>query len=245
MPGYFHRLAANARPAGPHIRPVRSYVHASLTTLEDVAAVPENDVLKASAVGVRVNVPDEVVPAVARQSRPAVADPVSGTSTDDTSGSSQMVSRTVRATHVHAQRWSASDGTPRPTFEDSTAKGAPDRITAPPSQEHFIAPAVRGPVTSQPPQTQNPAPAPHTRAILIEPRIEARPGRSVQPDSDRPGVRALRTPVRQELPDVRIHIGRIELTAVTPPAAPRRRPQASRSAMPLDEYLRRRDGKAR
>jgi hypothetical protein len=50
---------------------------------------------------------------------------------------------------------------------------------------------------------------------------------------------------RHEAPaDVHIHIGRIELTAVTAQAPPRRQP-AVKAAMPLDEYLQRRNGRAR
>ena len=45
------------------------------------------------------------------------------------------------------------------------------------------------------------------------------------------------------VPDVHIHIGRLELTAVTAPAPPRReRAASSHKPMSLEEYLRRRDG---
>jgi hypothetical protein len=46
-------------------------------------------------------------------------------------------------------------------------------------------------------------------------------------------------------PDVHIHIGRIELTALTPPAPPRRPAAATKAAMPLDEYLQKRNGRSR
>jgi hypothetical protein len=48
-------------------------------------------------------------------------------------------------------------------------------------------------------------------------------------------------------PDVHIHIGRIEISAMAaPPPAPRKPPaKAGKPPMPLDEYLRRRDGGAR
>lgn len=42
--------------------------------------------------------------------------------------------------------------------------------------------------------------------------------------------------------DVYIHIGRIELTAVSKPAPPRRSPQPAKKPMSLDEYLQRRGG---
>lgn len=45
-------------------------------------------------------------------------------------------------------------------------------------------------------------------------------------------------------PDVHVHIGRVELTALTPPAAPRRESAATtKKPMSLDEYLRRRSGR--
>jgi hypothetical protein len=48
------------------------------------------------------------------------------------------------------------------------------------------------------------------------------------------------------VPDVHIHIGRLELTAVTAPAPPRReRTASSHKPMSLEEYLRRRDGGGR
>ena len=50
---------------------------------------------------------------------------------------------------------------------------------------------------------------------------------------------------RDAAPDVHIHIGRIELTAVSPPAPARRQPAAVKPAMPLDEYLQRRNGRTR
>jgi hypothetical protein len=47
------------------------------------------------------------------------------------------------------------------------------------------------------------------------------------------------------VPDVHIHIGRIELTAVTAPAPRRERAAAPNNSMSLDEYLRRRNRGAR
>jgi hypothetical protein len=53
-----------------------------------------------------------------------------------------------------------------------------------------------------------------------------------------------RLSAREATPDVHIHIGRIELTAVTPPAAAPARPPGTAvpRAMSLDEYLHRRRG---
>lgn len=46
-------------------------------------------------------------------------------------------------------------------------------------------------------------------------------------------------------PDVHIHIGRVELTAVAPPAPVRRESASAKKPMSLDEYLRRRSGRER
>jgi hypothetical protein len=52
--------------------------------------------------------------------------------------------------------------------------------------------------------------------------------------------------VRDSSPaEVHIHIGRIELTAVAPPAPPRRQSTPGKPAMSLDEYLQRRERRAR
>jgi hypothetical protein len=44
---------------------------------------------------------------------------------------------------------------------------------------------------------------------------------------------------------VHIHIGRVELTAIAPPAPVRREPANTKKPMSLDEYLRRRGGRER
>jgi hypothetical protein len=45
-------------------------------------------------------------------------------------------------------------------------------------------------------------------------------------------------------PDVHIHIGRVELSAIMAPAAARREPPANgKNPMSLEQYLRRRDGR--
>jgi hypothetical protein len=52
--------------------------------------------------------------------------------------------------------------------------------------------------------------------------------------------------VQEHVPDVHIHINRVELTAVTAPPLPRRtNPAQGKKPMSLDEYLQRRNGKVR
>jgi hypothetical protein len=49
-----------------------------------------------------------------------------------------------------------------------------------------------------------------------------------------------------QAPTIRVTIGRIEVRASVPPAAPaRQQPPRRQPALPLDEYLRRRNGGAR
>jgi hypothetical protein len=70
------------------------------------------------------------------------------------------------------------------------------------------------------------------------PRIAARLARN-KPAGDPSGQR----PAASAAPDVHIHIGRVELTAIAP-AAPRRESAANaKKPMSLEEYLRRRSGR--
>ena len=56
----------------------------------------------------------------------------------------------------------------------------------------------------------------------------------------------LQDAVQEHVPDVHIHINRVELTAVTAPPPPRRsHPAQTKKPMSLDEYLQRRNGKWR
>lgn len=82
-------------------------------------------------------------------------------------------------------------------------------------------------MTGRPQADQRPATAPRIAARLVRDR----PGdpRSVRPDAAPPA-------------DVHIHIGRVELTAITPASTPARREPAAAAKKPmsLDEYLRQR-----
>lgn len=76
-----------------------------------------------------------------------------------------------------------------------------------------------------------------TTAVPIRPAL---PPRAAVPA---PGAAAFEQPA--PVPDVHIHIGRIELTAVTAAAPRRERAAAPHKPMTLNEYLRRRNGGAR
>jgi hypothetical protein len=85
--------------------------------------------------------------------------------------------------------------------------------------------------------TASPVDAPMSIELARAPPARQRPATRRQTDSDAASA--------AETPDVHIHIGRIELTAIAAPAAPRRAPPANAKApMSLDEYLRRRNGRA-
>ncbi len=79
-------------------------------------------------------------------------------------------------------------------------------------------------------------PAPRT---AVTPRITTRLARDRSVDPTQPRLQA-----PSPAPDVHIHIGRVELTAVTPAAPARREPAANaKKPMSLEEYLRRRSGR--
>lgn len=88
---------------------------------------------------------------------------------------------------------------------------------------------------------------PIDHAPPVRPRVEsALPIRPVLPPrAAMPAREAAAFEPPAPVPDVHIHIGRIELTAVTAPAPRRERAAAPYTPMPLDEYLRRRHGGAR
>lgn len=77
--------------------------------------------------------------------------------------------------------------------------------------------------------------------------------RRTPPMTPRATIRLSRNPAERQAdpipntapspPDVHIHIGRVELTAIAPPAPVRRESASAKKPMSLDEYLRRRGGR--
>ena len=158
--------------------------------------------------------------------------------------------------------------------EPMTVVNAIVHLTDPPRRRREVQPPSAAdpgpqidslPVAAREPQPRSSIPMPAARLGHAAPR-PARTGRDrTEFDNDRrinptvattPGIPRVTAPRiaeqrsdlarhrRESGPDVHIHIGRIELTAVTPPAAPRRQqPAAAKAAMPLDEYLQRRNGR--
>ena len=62
------------------------------------------------------------------------------------------------------------------------------------------------------------------------------------PAASAPGSRRVSTPAAGEPTEVHVHIGRIEVTALQQPSAPRKTPRSGRTPMSLDDYLARRKG---
>lgn len=85
------------------------------------------------------------------------------------------------------------------------------------------------------------APAPLLPSRVHDPRGPAHP--AARRDSGAQ-LRASSDASAAAVPDVHIHIGRVELTALTAPAEPRRKPARTAAAtMSLDDYLRGRSGR--
>jgi len=88
-----------------------------------------------------------------------------------------------------------------------------------------------------------PGPA-RERPAAIRPQLEA--VTAIRPQLPPRVIAAAREPagasVPPAIPDVHIHIGRIELTALAAPAARREAPPAERKPMSLEDYLGRRNG---
>jgi hypothetical protein len=118
---------------------------------------------------------------------------------------------------------------PRPTpvpevgGEASPAAAAPERDRAPVADRF----ALLLPVT---PSTSPSSPASPSRG----PRAVPRP---TKPDTP--------APAREELTEVHVSIGRIELTAVQDAPRPRREPARTRKPQSLEEYLKRREAERR
>jgi hypothetical protein len=92
---------------------------------------------------------------------------------------------------------------------------------------------IQPPISGAPPVR----PRVETTAVPIRPALPPRAAAPV------PGAATVEQPA--PVPDVHIHIGRIELTAVTAAAPRRERAAAPHKPMTLDEYLRRRNGGTR
>jgi hypothetical protein len=81
--------------------------------------------------------------------------------------------------------------------------------------------------------------SPHSSEAWAQPRAPA----AFSPAKSRSPIRDVHAATRQG-DDIQIHIGRIEVTAVRPAPAPQPAARSRRRAPSLDDYLKRRDGRA-
>ena len=103
------------------------------------------------------------------------------------------------------------------------------------SDEALERPAHDDPAATPSPHRLMPAAAPTLTPV-------ARPAGEPQALSASPRGRV--EPAAERAPDIHIHIGRIELSAATPAAAPKRKAATAAGPMTLDAYLRQRGRKA-
>ena len=221
MSGYLRNLAAHAAMPGPRLRPLATPFAASLI---------------APASPLELDAENVTPPATLRQS--AVATPEAIQAHDPAPRASltlpeaiirltdgPVLSRTTPAAAANSQ-----SGVDTPTTEQERASGDASvtdplrlnssRLAPPANRDRSAASHGRGRV--EPRSVKKPRVPSVSQAPAAERRVEAFRGREESP------------------PDVHIHIGRIELTAVTAPP-PRRPAPTTKPAMQLDEYLRRRD----
>ena len=227
---YFDRLVAETLRPAPRLHSVAALPYARTELESPDAAAPALDmsaIARTADEDQTLDVPRRPTPSHSERAR--MLSPAAALSAEQ---ASEPTGETLRGTST-AERSPA--GTPSParplTVVTRTASEQPreagslagiprsddSRAASKPPAAHSSQPATRGELR----------PAVQTHAAASRAVVVAR-----APEDATPG------------PDVHIHIGRIELTAVTPPAAPRRVPKQARTPMPLDEYLQRRSGKA-
>jgi hypothetical protein len=224
MSGFLHRLTAHALGQPPEIRPhaVQRWEAGPDDAQEIVAeeTSPASTIERREAerapVATAPAVPDEAF----RQPMPAAARPPGAAP----EAAIQVASLRRRPSGVAARRPS-----------DELAPITPSARRAEPLVSRGESYVQRGSDASArerrdvPPHAE---PARHDGARIVAPDMPAIAMRAPTADAARHPAEGTR-----HMPDVHIHIGRVELTALTPPAPPRREPAAKRGS--LDEYLRR------
>lgn len=221
MAGYFHTWTQQT-PSGPRIRPAAVPFESRVLPLQEFASL-----------GLPLRTIVDVIPPI--ESVTAVDHPTA-------------IDRR-RPTHQVEQR-ERHDKVAARVSDPLTARITQvphDEATAPTFTSPARSVAARVDVT-EPRRTINPpAQAIASRVMttrVVAPAI-APPRRMTAPSPSAPArSRESTAPSGEQAPDIHVHIGRIELTAVTAPAAPRQPSQPASKAMPLNEYLQRRNRSA-
>jgi hypothetical protein len=227
MSGFFRRLAEPAAaPDRTHIRPLTTTYSRSLDLVDDES--------------LSVRVPEAPVARLHRNS-----------TSSEPERSREIGSPAPALAFEQAGRagssWRPLDEVEEPTIPHPSS----GPLTAPPSESDAPAPAV-GVVGRQRAQvaSTNVREDQHSQgdtSSLGSPSKASEHERPLTAKAGAPSTRFVAAVREQPLPDVHIHIGRIELTGPAPQASTslRRSPAAVVPAMPLDEYLRRRNRKGR
>jgi hypothetical protein len=168
----------------------------------------------------------------------------------------QQIPRLPLGMTADSESTKTSTKSPPKTKADDPHQRQPEILRPPPTDLH-VAPND----ASDANQTRifiAPQPAPRIQqpdaksAAVLSERVTVSRSEAVQAGSTPVAIRPQRPPSPSEsatpqrndapapTPEVYIHIGRIELTAVSPPAAPRRESASTKKPMSLDEYLQRR-----
>ena len=229
MSGFFRSLAEHAVAPGPRVRPVAPPFAIEPASgrgwdLEQDALAPAPPVFR-----VTTSAPGEETPAAAGKApaRPAGGERPTGEVSTRLTEVPPRGGVEPQSDHPAGERSEgAAEPSPAPPAVTAGAQPepierAPTTIASRPHDRRRSTAARASRVLARPPLRREPPPAPVGGA-----------GRAADARADTP-------------PDVQIHIGRIELTAVAAPPPARRRVPAAGPALGLGDYLRQRDGKAR
>ena len=235
MSGWLHNLVVQARGAGRAVRAVTT-AHGSPAFSPDAAGPSLTSELSRGVGAAPVPAPAASAPAMQAESGNGTQREHQRHEADGRSTHEERAPATQREHHaVDSDNGSVRPARNSPRGESSASDDPVDH-------------EVRGrrpreqPVADDAGHAQTlPDIAPPRRAELTASPIRpAMPARAAGPARD---AAHLERPA--PIPDVHIHIGRIELTAVTAPPPRRERAAAPNNTMSLDEYLRRRNGGAR
>jgi len=243
MTGYLQRMAESALRPSRSIRPLLGSIFAPADGAT-ASQTPGLEDVFVSAVG----------PTPAGRSsadtRPPSPAPRSTSSTSDAGPVAPyepLIAEPARPAHEIEQpaRQVPSDGLP-PALRAAREKTEPgdDRLMQSPADATLPArPAQTSLDVAETIGAAHPARAiaraPHSSKAWAEPRAPA----AFSPAKSRNPIRDIQATSRQG-DDIQIHIGRIEVTAVRPAPAPQPAARTRRGAPSLDDYLKRRDGRA-
>jgi hypothetical protein len=260
MTGYLQRMADSALRPGHAIRPMSG----SLFAPADSAAASETPAPEDNVLSSAQPAPMPQPSAVAPSSAPTVRSVPSTSgrsapSTSDDHAAEPYVPLVARAPETASEiappAMAQRASNPLPTQRPSNSLPAPPSAAADNDASGSRSMLLAAEATPSPRQAQSPAdiveterPAHPVSAITRLPRpadLRAEPGAAVAlgPAQSRGRFHDAQSASPQG-DDIQIHIGRIEVTAVRPAAAPQPAGKTRRAAPSLDEYLRRRDGRA-